>query len=99
MVQFQVDMSSAPPGWVVILSRGVYGAADVGAAQANAVCSVSGSQIVRRVCADCAPSHREIYYRRLTPLPPGFSLYDNLASAWGSAGNPLNVGWRLWLGT
>ena len=94
---FQVDVgATATPGWVVILSRGVFGTADLGAAQSNELLAASSSRIVRRFCADCVASHREVYYRRLTPLPPGFSLYDTLASAWVRAGNVLNVDFELY---
>jgi hypothetical protein len=41
------------------------------------------------------PPDREIYYKRLTPVPSGASMYDLFYTTWGSAGNLLNVDFGL----
>jgi hypothetical protein len=45
--------------------------------------------IFKRVCPSCAPSHREIFYKRLTAVG-SFSYYTNLFQQWKSVGNVLN---------
>ncbi len=52
--------------------------------------------IVRRVCPSCqSDSHKDIYYRRLTPIPEGFDLLDTLMNNWFSANNLLGVDFSL----
>ena len=34
--------------------------------------------VLLRLCATCQASHREVYYKRVTPFPPTFHLLDNL---------------------
>jgi len=34
--------------------------------------------IIRRSCATCDPEMKDIYYRRLTPIPEGFDLLHNI---------------------
>jgi hypothetical protein len=61
----------APPageGWEALISKGTFGTADAGAAAFERSVAASPTAIVRRECADCLPSHRWIFYRRLTPL-------------------------------
>jgi hypothetical protein len=50
---------------------------------------------VRRLCPNCLPSHQDIYYRRLTPLPEGFNLLDTLMNNWFSQSNLLNEDFSL----
>ncbi len=52
-------------------------------------------QIVRRACPSCKTSHKDIYYRRLTPMPTDFDLLDTLMHNWFSANNVLNVDFSL----
>jgi hypothetical protein len=52
--------------------------------------------IVRRVCPSCRESHRDIYYRRLTPMPDDFDLLDTLMNNWMSRNNTLNVDFALY---
>ena len=52
--------------------------------------------IVRRVCAGCNLSHRDIYYRRLTPMPDDFDLLDTLMNNWIDTDNILNEDFALY---
>lgn len=52
--------------------------------------------IVRRVCPTCVTSHKDIYYRRFTPIPEGFDLLDTLMNNWFEADNVLNVDFGLY---
>ena len=51
--------------------------------------------IVRRVCPSCTESHKDIYYRRLTPMPEGFNLLDTLMNNWFDVDNVLNIDFSL----
>jgi hypothetical protein len=48
-----------------------------------------------RRCYNCDTSHQHIYYKRITPIPTGFSFYD-LLIYWASTNNILNVDFRLY---
>jgi hypothetical protein len=46
-------------------------------------------KIIRRVCPNCADSHKEIYYKRLTAVPDGLNMIDLFQSNWVNA--PANM--------
>jgi hypothetical protein len=50
--------------------------------------------IIRRICATCAASHRDIYYKRLTPLPAAADMYllDMFMNTWTSTSNSMAAG-------
>jgi hypothetical protein len=53
--------------------------------------------IVRRVCPSCSrESHKDIYYRRLTPMPDDFDLLDTLMNNWFDTDNKHNVDFALY---
>jgi len=45
--------------------------------------------IVRRICPGCIESHRDLFYRRITPLPEGFDLRGVLQSSFKRDNNVL----------
>ena len=54
-------------------------------------------KIIKRICDACVFSHKEIYYRRLTPVPEGMSMYDLLHDdRWSSNNNILGVDYDLY---
>lgn len=69
----------------------------------DAGCSTDGVTrqcIIRRVCSSCQESHRDIYYKRLTPFRPfGLNatagevyLLDMFMNKWVKAGNDMSAG-------
>mmetsp|Transcript_7833 Transcript_7833/g.11962 ORF Transcript_7833/g.11962 Transcript_7833/m.11962 type:complete len:507 (-) Transcript_7833:105-1625(-) len=53
--------------------------------------------VVRRYCDSCAPSHRDIYYKRLTPLPEGLNFLDLFLNNWKSGeGNEFHKDFELY---
>lgn len=44
----------------------------------------------------CQASHKYIFYKRLTAIPDGFSLYNTLYHTWASKDNQLNVDFALY---
>jgi hypothetical protein len=86
---------AAQEAWTLGMSGGSFGRHDVGAVQFNAMFSQSPTRIVKRECTDCAASHREVYYKRLTPLS-GIDLHEYLCCNWLSAHNQMNVDFKLY---
>ena len=56
----------------------------------------SPNKIVRRICRQCWETHRDIYYKRITPVPTTLDFYDNLLNNWLSVDNTLNVDFELY---
>ena len=54
------------------------------------------SGIFFRSCADCADSHKNIYYKRVNPFPPQFSMYRSVIQTWSSSDNILNIDFNLY---
>merc|ERR1712179_518721 len=55
--------------------------------------------LIRRICDSCKESHKDIYYKRLTELPPATELnfLDLFMNNWRSAPkNQLNVDFELY---
>jgi len=54
--------------------------------------------IVRRYCDSCAPSHRDIYYRRFTEVPPSpdFNLLDLFLNNWNDTNNVRGIDFNLY---
>ena len=50
------------------------------------------SGLFYRLCPGCtSSSHRTIYYKRISPIPSGFSFYDNTIATWRSAPQSSSV--------
>jgi len=40
--------------------------------------NASSHQIIHRVCGSCLDSHKHVYYKRLTPVPPALHVLSNI---------------------
>mmetsp|Transcript_24396 Transcript_24396/g.36189 ORF Transcript_24396/g.36189 Transcript_24396/m.36189 type:complete len:1032 (+) Transcript_24396:103-3198(+) len=58
--------------------------------------TLTGEFYIRRICLDCIDSHKNIIYKRLTPLPAGFNMENLFTHTWSSANNVLNVDFKLY---
>lgn len=67
---------------------------DMGARATDAL--FARSLVFKRECPECDRGHRVVYYKRLTPMPPGFSIYDQMTNVWASKNNVLNKDFRLY---
>lgn len=56
----------------------------------------SSSKTIRRVCKSCIPSHRDIYYKRLTPVPESLDLLDMLKNTFSSTNNVLGIDFEMY---
>lgn len=90
----------APPfpsnNWITVLSKGSYGYVNLGSTVVNTLFSQSVPNLFVRHCVSCVSTHREVYYRRLTGMPLGFSVFDNMASNWSSYAQRLNTDFGLY---
>merc|ERR1712070_868263 len=57
----------------------------------NANFLISETKIIKRECPDCLPSHKEVYYRRLTSVPVDWDAWENMYSCWQMPNNGLGV--------
>ena len=80
------------PNWVNVYSTGGYGTVDMGATATNALFAQTG--VFVRNCPTCPVP--VMYYRRITPIPTGWSAYANMINVWGSQGNVLGVDFLLY---
>jgi len=51
---------------------------------------------VRRLCHDCAESHQDIIYKRLTEVPSDMDLQDLFLANWFDKNNNLGVDFKLY---
>ena len=89
-----VQSTAQAISWAAVFGRNASGQVDVGEAATNAL--FRGSAVFRRLCASCAGTHQAIYYKRITPVPAGFSVYQNMKTTWASSSNLLNVDFQLY---
>jgi len=83
--------------WKVFMSRGSYGNIDMGGWTTNKMIKAlpQKQKIIRRLCIDCSPSHREIYYKRLTD-DHRVDYHSLFGSNWVSRDNILNRDFKLY---
>ena len=86
-------MSPPPPvqvqTWTPALTRGSFGALDLGEAAFNALFVASPTGIIKRLCPGCGSNHQEIYYKRLRARS-GWNAHNNMGWTWSSSNNALN---------
>merc|ERR1712226_1262208 len=51
--------------------------------------------IIRRVCPNCVASHRDIYYKRLTPIPDDMDILDYMKNKWLEEHNVMGTDFNL----
>jgi len=51
-------------------------------------------KLIRIVCESCAPTHKEVFYRRLTNPPT--DMLDIIAKTWRSSGNNFGTDFKLY---
>jgi len=56
----------------------------------------SSTNVIRRVCKSCIPSHRDIYYKRITPVPDSLDLLDMLKNSFSSTNNVLSTDFEMY---
>jgi len=95
--QFTLEWELISQTWKVFMSKGSYGNYDLGASITNRNIKAlpQKAKIIRRLCADCAVSHRQIFYKRLTN-DANIDYHTLLGSRWASANNRLNSDFKLY---
>jgi hypothetical protein len=67
---------------------------DLGETSVNRLWKKQRLKIFKRICLDCEPTHREIFYRRLSPMT-GFNAYRQMTSKWTSSDNVMDKDFEL----
>lgn len=65
--------------WMLIVGKGKWYSPPVGESAFREAIDASPNKIIRRVCMYCESSHKDIYYKRITEIPPK-ETYDFLAN-------------------
>lgn len=84
--------------WTLVVGKGKYYFPPVGETAFREALAASPNNIVRRVCPWCYDSHKDVYYKRLTQIPPA-SEYDfltNFMDMWFDTNNVLGVDFNLY---
>lgn len=58
--------------------------------------NMTPNKIVRRICPDCKEDHRDIYYRRLTPIPADMDFLDLFKSRWSKVDNLMGTDFYIY---
>ena len=89
-------LDTCDTGFVHFFKRGTYGHQDTSnVGQFHSAVGVG--TLLRRECKHCTPeSHKLVYYKRLTALPSGYSLYDSLTKTFDTAHNVANNDFELY---
>lgn len=83
----------AAPSWTPVVSNQTTPPLNIGTEQMQAL--FNKTWVMRRECVDCSDSHRTVFYKRLTEMPSGLTLYD-IITRWGSSSNLLNKDFELY---
>jgi hypothetical protein len=79
--------------FVPVYSKGSFGNLDRGKEIVDNL--FAQNKIFMRECTDCYPSHRVVYYKRISHNN-NFSMYENIINTWSSSNNVLNVDFKLY---
>jgi hypothetical protein len=86
---------SASPGWTPVYQKGSYGSIDVGSASFFSTFEASPNKIAQRLCASCAATHSEVYYKRITNTG-NYNPYSVLIDSWIQTDNTLGTDFELY---
>jgi hypothetical protein len=88
--------------WTLIFGVGIFtpkaGREITDSDELKSLVQLKPNQIVRRLCLTCSEtSHKDVYYRRVTPIPSGLEFVSLFKENWFSCpGNELNVDFHLY---
>jgi len=93
-----VPMESIKNGWILVESIGrLYNnnmQPDIFLSILEANRLDSGVQLIRIVCESCVASHKEVFYRRISPVPT--DMLDIIRKDWRSSGNGFGTDFKLY---
>jgi hypothetical protein len=84
----------ANPTWTVVYSNMSDAPVDLGESTTNA--KFAQTMIFKRECPSCVDDYKTVFYKRLTPVPTGTSIYNLMRYSWKSQGNILNTDFKLY---
>merc|ERR1712174_85215 len=84
--------------WTLIVGKGKMYFPSAGETAFRDAIEASPNKIVRRICPYCYSSHKDIYYKRLTPIPSAenYDFLSNFMDDWYQLpSNTLGVDFML----
>jgi hypothetical protein len=89
----EVPLETVDSGWILIRSIGEVYDSDMRPNDFQTLYNASPNKIIRVVCESCIPSHKEVFYKRLTAAPN--DLLDIIENNWRTSDNTFNVDFQL----
>jgi len=85
--------------WEIVIGQGSMYSPPIRESDLRGLLNESTNKIIRRICLLCDPTHKDIYYKRITdlPLPDNHDFLDLLMNNWyDTPDNVLNVDFELY---
>jgi len=82
--------------WTPILGKKFLYHPEMSLEDFNTAFAASSTKVIRRICKSCSPSHRDIYYKRLTSIPDSLDMITLLKDSFSSAHNVLGTDFELY---
>jgi len=82
--------------WIPVLGEKDLYHPEMSAADFQAAFDASSTKTIRRICKSCAPTHRDIYYKRITAVPSSLDLLTMLKSSFTSTNNVLGTDFEMY---
>jgi hypothetical protein len=94
--QFEDDKDGhGTEGWKMVFAKRNYGNVDVGQQQWDQMMAKSAVKLIKRVSADCAETHQEVYYKRSSDVS-SVSTYELMLNTWSSQNNKPHIDFELY---
>lgn len=81
--------------WIPIIGNKFLYHPEMSAEDVKAAFETSSTKTIRRICTSCSPSHRDVYYKRLTAVPDSLDLLNMLKDSFSSVDNILGTDFTI----
>merc|ERR1712226_1578676 len=62
--------------WTPIVGKGFLYYPEMSSEDFKLAFDASSTKVIRRICKSCKPSHRDVYYKRITSVPDSLVLVE-----------------------
>jgi len=90
----KIKMESVSNPWILIRSIGNLYDSKMRTSDFLTLLNQNEEKLIRVVCESCVSSHKEMFYKRLSPVPA--NMLEIIESDWKSEGNGFNVDFKLY---
>ena len=81
--------------WIPIVGSKFLYHPEMSAEDVKAAFKASSTKTIQCVCTSCSPSHRDVYYKRLTDVPDSLDLLNMLKDSFSSVDNVLGTDFTI----